>query len=105
MNLPQISHFGCIKDVNNCIKKLLELVHGGSLWLDRLALIVFDLITKITGLPTDGEKPKKYLDDKTKEKTLAEEMKKAYGIVIGSKGIIMNRISEPATRMETKLME
>jgi hypothetical protein len=83
---------------------LLALVHGGIMWLDRPVSIDVDLIAKITGLPTDGEKPEQYLDDKTKEKTLAEEMKKTYGTVRGSRGIIINRISEPVTRLETKLM-
>jgi hypothetical protein len=44
------------------------------------------------------------LDDKTKEKSLVEEMKKTYGTERGSQGIIINRISEPVTRLETKLM-
>jgi hypothetical protein len=46
----------------------------------------------------------KYLDDKTKEKSLAEEMKQTYGTERGSRGIIINRISEPMMRLETKLM-
>jgi len=44
------------------------------------------------------------MDDKTKEKVLAEETKKNYGIVRGSRGIIINRISEPTIILETKLM-
>jgi hypothetical protein len=35
MDLLDIPHFGHDKDMNNCIKKLVELVHGGILWLDR----------------------------------------------------------------------
>jgi hypothetical protein len=31
-------------------------------------------------------------------------MKKTYGTMRGSRGIIINRINEPATRLETKLM-
>jgi len=48
------------------------------------------LIAKITGFPTDGEKPEQYLDDKTKEKSLPEEMKNKYGTERGSRGIIIN---------------
>jgi hypothetical protein len=62
------------------------------------------LISKITGLPTNGEQPTQYLDEKTKEKALAEEMKQTYGIERGSRGIIINWISEPKTRLATKLM-
>jgi hypothetical protein len=44
--------------------------------MDRLVSIDVDMIAKIIGLPTDGEKPEQYLYDKTKEKALEEEMKK-----------------------------
>jgi hypothetical protein len=36
MNLLEIPHFGRGKDVDNCVKKLLEFVHGGILWMDIL---------------------------------------------------------------------
>jgi hypothetical protein len=39
-----------------------------------------------------------------KEKALAEEMKKKYGTERGSRGIIIKRISDAATRMATKIM-
>jgi hypothetical protein len=71
MNLLEIPHFGSGKDVNACVKQILELVHGGILWMERPISIDVDLIVDITGLPIDGEKPKQYLDDKTKEKPLA----------------------------------
>jgi hypothetical protein len=86
MNLLEIPHFGWGKDVNNCVKQLLALVHGGILWMDMMVSIDVDLIAEITGLPTDGENPTQYLDDKTKEKALAEEMKKTYGTERGSHG-------------------
>jgi hypothetical protein len=44
MNLLEIPHFGWGKDVNNCVKQLLALVHGGILWMDRLVSIDVDLI-------------------------------------------------------------
>jgi hypothetical protein len=72
MNLLEIPHFGRGKDVNACVKKLLERVHGGFLWMDRPIPIDVDLIVKITGMPTDGVKPEQYLDDKTKENSIAE---------------------------------
>jgi hypothetical protein len=40
-----------------------------------------------------------YLGDNTKEKSMAEEMKNTYGNERGSWGIIINRISEPVTRL------
>ena len=45
------------------------------------------------------------MDDKTKKRTLAEEIKKTYGTVRGSRGIVINRINEPAKRLEMKLVE
>jgi hypothetical protein len=50
------------------------------------------------------ERVPQYLDDKTKEKSLVEEMKKTYRMERGSRGIIIKRISDAATRMATKLM-
>ena len=35
MDLLDIPHFGHDKDMNNCIKELVELVHGDILWLYR----------------------------------------------------------------------
>jgi hypothetical protein len=37
-----------------------------------------ELIVHITGLPSRGMDPAQFLDDKTKEKALAEEMKNKY---------------------------
>jgi hypothetical protein len=89
MNLLEIHHFGRGKDVNSCVKQLPVLVHGGKLWMETLVSIYVDLIAEITGLPIDGEKPEQCLDDKTKEDSLAEEMKKKYGTDRGSLGIII----------------
>ena len=51
-----------------------------------------------------GENPTQYLDEKTKEKTLAEEMKRTYGTERGLRDIIFKRISDVVTWMATKLM-
>jgi hypothetical protein len=104
MNLLEIPHFGRGKDVNACVKQLLAWVHGGILWMDRPVSIDVDLIVEITGLPTDGEKPEQYLDDKTKEKSIADEIKNKYGTDRGSRGMIIKQINEPTTRFATKLM-
>jgi len=104
MTLLEIPHFGRGKDINNFVKQLLEVMKGGILWMDMKFSIDVDLIEKITGIPIDGEKPSQYLDDKTKEKSLAKEMKKNYGTKSGSMGIIINRINEPTMRLETNIM-
>jgi hypothetical protein len=71
-------------------------------WTGRCRLM--ELISFITGLSSNGENPLQYLDDKTKEKELTKEMKKTYGKDRGSRGIIIKRISEPVTKITTKLM-
>jgi hypothetical protein len=104
VNLLEIPHFGWGKYVNKYVKTLLALVHGGIFWLDMLVLIDVYFIAKITGLPTYGKNLAQYLDDKIKEKTLSEEMKENYGTMRGSRGIIINRISDLVTRLETNFM-
>ena len=57
----------------------MAVLHGGFLWLEELVSIDVDLIAFITGLPSNGENPTQYMDDKIKEKSLSKEMKKTYG--------------------------
>jgi hypothetical protein len=104
MNLLEIPHFGRGKDVNACVKQLLERVNGGILWMDRHVSTDMDLIVEIMGLPTDGAKPEQYLDEKTKEKAIENEIKIKYGTGRGSKGMITKQIIEPSTRFATKFM-
>jgi hypothetical protein len=66
--------------------------------------IDMELIAVIIRLPSMGEKPAQYLDDKTKEKALEEEMKSTYGIERGSCSMIIKRISDVVTWMATNLM-
>jgi hypothetical protein len=104
MNLLDIPHFGHSKYINGCVKQLLARVHGGVLWMDRLVPINVDLIATITGLPMDGEKPEQYLEDKTKEKAISDEIKENYGTDRGNRGININDINDPATRFTTRLL-
>jgi hypothetical protein len=104
MNLLDIPHFGHGKHINGCVKQLLARVHGGILWMDRPVPINVDLIATITGLPTDGEKPEKYLEDKTKEKAISDEIKEKYGTERGNRGIWISDINDPVTRFSTRLL-
>jgi hypothetical protein len=56
--------------------------------MDKPVPITIDLIVQITGLPIRGMDPALFLDDKTKEKVLTEEMNK-YGTSRGTRGIII----------------
>jgi hypothetical protein len=53
----EIPHFGRGKDVNACVKQLLDLVHEGILWMDRPVSIDVELIVETMRLPIDGAKP------------------------------------------------
>ena len=77
-NLIEIPHCDRGKEASNCVKKFMAVLHGGLLWLEDLVSIDVELILFITGLPTMGESPVHYLDEKTKEKSLDEEIKKKY---------------------------
>jgi hypothetical protein len=87
------------------MKKLLARVHGGFLWMERPVPIDVDLIANITGLPTDGVNPEQYLDEKMKEKTIAEEVKSQFGTDRGNKGMIIKNINDPTTRFMTNMMD
>ena len=63
-----------------------------------------DLIYFTTGLPSQGESHAQLLDGNTKEKVLAEDMKKMYGIERGLSRIIIKHINGTATRLATKLI-
>jgi hypothetical protein len=47
----------------------------------------FDLIAAINGLPTKGENPEQYLEDKTKEKSISDEIKENYGTMLQGKSL------------------
>jgi hypothetical protein len=48
--------------------------------------------------------PMQFLDDKTKEKALTEEMKNKFGTERGTRGIIIKWISDAMTKMGAKIM-
>jgi hypothetical protein len=48
--------------------------------------------------------PALILDDKSKEKSLAEEMKKKYGTNRGIRGITIKRINDAATQLGEKIL-
>jgi hypothetical protein len=48
--------------------------------------------------------PMLILDDKSKEKALAEEMKKKYGITRGTRGIMIKQINNVATQLGATIL-
>jgi hypothetical protein len=48
--------------------------------------------------------PVQFLDNKKREKALAEEMKKKYGTDRGTQGIIIKRINDVATQMASNIL-
>jgi hypothetical protein len=90
--------------VTTCVKKLLAVTHGGDIWLEKPVLITIDLISQIIGLPTWGMDPVFILDDKSKEKALAEEMKNKYGTARGMRGIMIKQINNAATQLGANIL-
>jgi hypothetical protein len=68
---------------------MMTVLHGGFLWMEEPVSIDVELIGFITDPLSLGKIHTQYLDDKTKEKALVEEMKKTYATERGSHGIII----------------
>jgi hypothetical protein len=67
----------------------MEVTHGRDIWLDKRVSIDIELIAHITRLPSWGMDLAQFINDKTKEKALAEEMKNKYSTERGTRGIII----------------
>jgi hypothetical protein len=104
LGLLKLPHCGRGQYATTCVKKLLAVTHGGEKWLDKPVPIIVELITQITGLPTQGMDPALILDNKSKEKVLAEEMKKKYGSDREMRGIIIKQINNIATQLGAKIL-
>jgi hypothetical protein len=89
LGLLDLPHFGIGQYATTCIKIFFAVTHGGDIWMDKIVPITIEIIAQITGLPIQGMDPALFLDDKTKDKALAEEMKKKYGTARGIRGIII----------------
>jgi hypothetical protein len=85
LELLELPHFGIGQFASSCVKKLMVVTHGGDLWLDKLISIDIELIAHIIGLSSRVMDPAQFLEDKTKEKALAEEMKKKYNTKRGTR--------------------
>ena len=72
--------------------------------MEKSIPITIELITQITGLTTGGMDLTLILDDKSKEKTLAKEMKKKYGTDRGTRGIIIKWINNAVTQLSIKIL-
>jgi hypothetical protein len=68
LGLLDLLHFGRGLSANSCVKQLMEVTHGGYLGLEQLDSIYVDLIAYITGLPSWGEDPTQFLEDKKRRK-------------------------------------
>jgi hypothetical protein len=72
LGLLGLPHFGKGQNETTCIKKLLAVTHRGDICLDMPIPITIYLIAQIAGLSIRGMDTALFLDDKTKEKALAE---------------------------------
>ena len=60
-NMLFMPHFGHSVQVNTYMKQLLVYFHKGCLWMDQPYLVDVELISRITGLPNEGEDPVPYM--------------------------------------------
>jgi hypothetical protein len=104
LGLLQLPQFDRGQYATTCIKKLLAVIPRGNIWLDKPVPITLDLIAQITRIPSRGMDLALIMDDKSKEKALAEEMKKKYNIMRGTRGIIIKWINNPATQLGTNIL-
>jgi hypothetical protein len=104
VNLLDIPHFKCGKNVGLCVKQLLARVHGGILWIHRKIHINVALISNITGLNTIGAQLEEYLENKAREKEIAEIVKAQFGKNRGSRGIVLKEINDAMMQLSNKLM-
>jgi hypothetical protein len=104
LGLFDLPHFGRGQYATACFKQLLAVTHGGDIWLDKLVSVDVELIANITGLPSRGMDPMQFLDNKSREKVLAEDMKNKYATDRGTRGIIIKRINDAATQLGEKIL-
>jgi hypothetical protein len=63
-----------------------------------------DLIAKITGLSTSRVNLEDYLDNKSRDKEIAEEVKAQFRTNRGTQGLIIKDINDHVTKFSTKSM-
>jgi len=96
-----IQHFDRSNEVNACVNFLLTCLHGVYLWLDMIIYIDTYLIARITGLPTQRKDPNLLFVDNKTNKTMSEEMREKFYIVIGVCSLDVLRICDPTVRIAT----
>jgi hypothetical protein len=104
LGLMKIPHFGKGQYASACVKQLLAVMHGGDVCMEKSIPITIELITQIIGLPIRGMDPTLILNDKSKEKALAEKMKNKYGIDRVTRGIIIKGINNAMTQLGAKIL-
>ena len=93
INMP---HFGQSTEVNSCMKNLLELFHGGFLWLDEPVEVIVGLILEIMRLPKDGPKPSQYFHGKYNYKKMVVTLKKHCYLECDRRAYLIDSINDPA---------
>jgi hypothetical protein len=104
LGLLKLPHFGRGQYATTCVKQLLAVTHGGDIWLDKPIPITIEIIAQIIGLPIWVMDPALIMDDKSKEKALAEEMKKKYGTARGTRVIIIKWVNNTATQLGANIL-
>lgn len=85
------------------IRRLLFLVHDGSLWLEEHIPITADLIHRISWLPCKGKDPVE-IARKSGDLGLVEVMKKKYKLEKNKRGYLIRNIKDKVVRIATQLL-
>ena len=104
LRLVYIPNFGRSPKVNACVKKILNYVHGGNLWLDIKVEIREQLISSITGLLIQGEDLEQFFA-KESEKELAQNMYEKYDTTKGARGFLISKINNDIVKFSSHLMD
>jgi hypothetical protein len=79
LNVMKIPHFRKHQEVNSCMNMLLEIYHGGYLWLNHRITVDPALINRIIELSMKGPDPHDYYPRKTADRDFSQKIKESYG--------------------------
>lgn len=105
LNLLWVPHYHCAPVTIFVSRKLLCLVHGGCLWLEKPIPITNHIIHQTTWLPCKGEDATEILEGKSSDLAILEAMKKKYKLEKKNRGYAISSINNKAVRIATQILE
>ena len=103
LSLLFMPYFGWSTEVNNYVKQLLVIFHGGFLWLDKPYSISANLMLAITRLPRAGADPLSVLVKENDPSHIAK-FKDKYDLVKSGRGFSISSINDPTICTTTTIL-